>query len=114
MKTIIMITILGMLTGYILIMSSAALPEYRVIGTEPLTQIQEEPLPSELKYMSRKMYHLKTGRSISNEISYKKQQNFWGKGIPARVSYPSHLAEWEEFRQMQRTVTARMPSDIAH
>jgi hypothetical protein len=54
--------------------------------------------------MSKKMYYLKTGRRVNTEASRTKQQNYWGKGIPAHVRFPSHLAEWEETRKMGKSV----------
>jgi len=51
--------------------------------------------------MSYKMQYLKTGQNIVTRLNYKNQQNFWGKGIPTKTQFPSHLAEWEEFRRKE-------------
>ncbi|MFC1643701.1 hypothetical protein ACFL5C_00010 [Candidatus Omnitrophota bacterium] len=99
MKIIIILTMLGMLVRFLVVMPSAQLPPERVMGTEQIMECQEEAMPEELRYMSKKMYYLKTGRSVNNETNHKYQQNFWGKGAPARTQFPSHLAEWEKTRR---------------
>lgn len=103
MKIMILFTILGMFGRFILVMPAATLPEYPVMGTVKLEKPRETSMPSELRYMSQKMYYLKTGRLVNTEVNYKKQQNFWGKGIPSRVRFPIHLAMWEQTRRTVET-----------
>jgi len=66
----------------------------------------EETLKSsktvEAPKLSRKMHFLKTGQLDTSAANYEKQQNFWGKGVPARVRFPVHLAMWEESRRKIR------------
>ncbi|MFH1878607.1 MAG: hypothetical protein ABH883_07375 [Candidatus Omnitrophota bacterium] len=100
MKILMIISILITLLKPLFSMPTAVLPEYPVHGTVNMDKREAtQPMPDELRYMSRKMYYLKTGRIIENEINTKKQENFWGEGKRANVSYPSHLAEWESVRR---------------
>ena len=103
MKLMIIFTILGMLGRVVFFMPAAALPEYPVMDTVELEKPQEVSGPSELRHMSQKMYYLKTGRLINSEINFRKQRNFWGKGIPSKVRFPVHLAMWEQVRRTAAT-----------
>ena len=103
MKIIMTIIILGMTIRGLVVMPAATLPVYPVHGTEKIQQWREEKAPAELRYMSEKMYYLKTGKIIRNEENRRHQQNFWGRGIPAQTRFPSHLAMWEETRRKPKT-----------
>ena len=104
MKIITSIIILGMMIKGFISMPAATLPTYPVHGTEKIEQWREEKTPPELRYMSEKMYYLKTGKIIRNEENKRHQENFWGRGIPAQTRFPSHLAMWEETRRQPKTV----------
>ncbi|MFQ5953302.1 MAG: hypothetical protein ACE5JK_07905 [Candidatus Omnitrophota bacterium] len=106
MKTIIALVIMGMFTRFMIITPAQVLPKYPVMGTEKYEKVREETVPRELRHMSRKMYHLKTGRHIDTERNHKKQQNFWGKGIPSRVQFPAHLVMYEKVRHAGNTQKA--------
>ena len=106
MKIMMTLTIIGMVARFMAITPAVTLPKYPVMGTEKIETLQEKKLPDELRYMTKKMYYLKTGRRLDTEISHKRQQNYWGKGVPAQVRFPSHLAEWEETRKMGKSVKA--------
>ncbi len=107
MKIMITLTIIGMIGRFMAITPAVTLPKYPVMGTEKIETSQEQRLPDELRYMTKKMYYLKTGRRINTEASRKRLQNYWGKGVPAQVRFPSHLAEWEETRKMGKSVKVR-------
>jgi hypothetical protein len=100
MKIIPILLILGTIIKHLIALPTASLPEYPVRGTVKMVEKQEvSDRPAEYRHLSRKMYYLKTGRCVASERNYKKQQNFWGKGVPAAVAFPSHLAEWEQARR---------------
>ncbi|GEM_PF-3488969 len=102
MKIITAIIIIGTIVRSLIVMPAATFPQYPVYGTEKLERRQDERVPSELRYMSKKMYYLKTGRILNNERNRRHQQNFWGKGVSTKVRYPVHLAAWEESRRVRR------------
>ncbi|MGB2600341.1 MAG: hypothetical protein WBB86_00430 [Candidatus Omnitrophota bacterium] len=99
MKMLISLMITGSIIRMMVITPPSTLPQYPVMGTEKHTKVEQVSKPEELRYMSKKMYYLKTGRSIDTERSHKRQQNFWGKGVPSRVQFPSHLVMYEKHRK---------------
>lgn len=100
MKIIPILLILGTIVRHLISLPSAALPQYPVRGTVKIVEQKEAArIPTEYRHLSRKMYYLKTGRCVATEANQKKHENFWGKGVPAAVTFPSHLAEWERTRR---------------
>lgn len=97
MKIITVIIVLGMFIRFLVMMPSGALPKYPVYGDVPLEKYKAEHMPYKLSPD-------KTGHLTDTELSYIKHQNYWGKGIPSRVPFPSHLAMWEQTRRTGKTL----------
>jgi len=102
MKILITIAIIIMVA--IARMPVEVLPSQKVMGTQKAdhTIIEREAIMGSA--VAKEIY-LKTGKRVNSQINKEKMDNYWGEGVSSKVRFPSHLAEWEEFRSSSSKVS---------
>ncbi len=100
----ILITISMMIMTAIVRMPVETLPSQKVMGSYNADYEIRKTEDIKSSATAKRIY-LQTGKHINSQINKQKMDNYWSLGMATKVRFPSHLAEWEEFR---RSNTANM------